>query len=92
MLHKRLNVLWEVIMVYGPANHSLSSLLLDELSSKIDSCTLPLRIGGDFNLLRSPIDKSNSTFSWPLTDSFNEFIHDCTLCEIPEGGCTFYLI
>lgn len=73
VLHKNLNVLWEVVVVYGPADHSLSALFLDELTTKIDSCNLPLRIGGDFNLLRFPVDKNNSNFSWPLADAFNDF-------------------
>lgn len=89
VLHKSLNVLWEIMVVYGPADHSLSAMFLDELSSKIDSCNLPLLIGGDFNLLRSPIEKNNDNFSWPLADAFNDFISDCAICEIPRTGARF---
>lgn len=73
-------------MVYRPADHSLSALFLDELSSKIDSCILRLLIGGDLNLLRSPSDKNNGNFSWPLADLFNDFISECALHEIPRVG------
>lgn len=50
---------------------------------------LLLLIGGDFNLLRSPSDKNNGNFSWPLVESFNDFISDCALREIPRVGARF---
>lgn len=89
VLHKSLNVLWVVLVVYGPVGHSLSTLFLDELTAKIDSCNLPLLIGGDFNLPRSPDDKNNSNFSWLLADAFNDFIADYALREIPRTGARF---
>ena len=49
--HRSLNSLLEIMVVYGPADHSMSYIFLDELSNKIDSCQLPLLIGGDFNLM-----------------------------------------
>ena len=55
---KALNTLMEVIMVYGPADHSIAPLFLNELSVKIESCNLPMVIGGDFNLLHCPSDKN----------------------------------
>lgn len=53
--HRDLNKLWEVVVVYGPANHSLSQFILDELTHKACSSNIPLLIGCDFNLLRSPL-------------------------------------
>ena len=50
------------MVVYGPAGHSLSYLFLDEILNKIESCDLPLLIGGDFNLMRSPLIKTLLTF------------------------------
>ena len=79
--HKALNLLWEFIVVYGPADHSLSSLFLDELSEKIEACNLPMVIGGDFNLLRSPSNKNNNNFSWPLANAFNDFISSNAICD-----------
>lgn len=86
VFHKSRNILWEIMVVYGPADHSLSPLFLDELTAKIDSCNLPLLIGGDFNLLRFPGDKNNSNFSWSLADAFNDFIAENALREIPRTG------
>ena len=62
---------------------------MDELSIKIESCQLPLLIGGDFNLLRLPSDKSSSNFSWPLADAFNAFIRDTAIREIPRVGARY---
>lgn len=87
--HHHLNALWEAMVVYGPADHSLSPLFLDEITSKIESCSIPLLIGGDFNLLRSPPDKNTPNFSWPLVDAFNDFISNCALREIPRVGSRF---
>lgn len=87
--HRHLNALWEVMVVYGPANHSLSPFFLDEISNKTESFTIPILVGGDFNLLRSPADKNSSNFSWPLADAFNGFIRDCALHELPRVGARF---
>ena len=86
---RSLNSLLEIMVVYGPANHAMSYAFLDELSIKIESCQLPLLIGGDFNLLRVPSDKSSPNFSWPLADAFNAFIRDMAIREIPRVGARF---
>ena len=83
--HKSMNTLCEYIVVYGPADHSLSNLFLNELSTKIESCTLPMVIGGDFNLLRCPLDKNNNNFSWSLANAFNDFISANAIRELPRG-------
>ena len=74
------------MVVYGPADHSLSYIFLDEIYNKIDSCQLPLLIGVDFNLLRYPSDKSSANFSWVLAAAFNAFIRDTAIREIPRVG------
>ena len=79
VFHRQLKSLWEVMVVYGPAAHSLSPSFLDEITHKVEACTLPLVIGGDFNLLRSPADKNTNNFSWSLADAFNDFISSCAL-------------
>ena len=62
---------------------------LDDLSNKIETCNIPLLIGGDFNLLRSPVDKNNANFSWPLANAFNDFISNNALRELPRVGARF---
>ena len=87
--HHSLNLLLEVMVVYGSADHSLSHLFLDKILNKIESCDLPMLIGGDFNLMRSPLDKNSPNFSWPLVDTFNTFIRDTAIREIPRVGARY---
>lgn len=54
---------WELIIVYGPADHTRSRDFLSELHDKIVSVSHPLVVGGDFNLIRSRNDKSNLVVS-----------------------------
>ena len=60
LFERSLNFKWEVIIVYGPADHSRSAAFLDELHRKISAASLPVVVGGDFNLLRVVEDKSNA--------------------------------
>ena len=39
--------------------------------------------------MRYPSDKSSSNFSWPLADTFNAFIRDMAIREIPRVGARF---
>jgi hypothetical protein len=45
------NFRWELIIVYGPAQHDKSMDFIAELSRKCLFATLPLVFGGDFNLM-----------------------------------------
>ena len=58
--HRRSGFRWEVIIVYGPADHARSPAFLAELRAKVARCATPLVIAGDFNLIRSPDDKSSA--------------------------------
>lgn len=89
VLHKALNVLWEVIVIYGPADHLLSHLFLDELHVTLSTCTLPFVLRGDFNLLRFPPDKNNYNLCWSRANAFNDFISDWALRELHRGGAPF---
>nr|XP_051208064.1 uncharacterized protein LOC127323999 [Lolium perenne] len=68
VLHRVSNKKMEVIGIYGPADHARSRGFLDEISVKIAGCTLPILMGGDFNLIRAAEDKSNDNLNWPLID------------------------
>ena len=43
-------------------------------------------IGGDFNLVRSALDKSSRVANERLIRAFNDFIGDLGLIEIHRGG------
>ncbi|XP_073358315.1 uncharacterized protein [Aegilops tauschii subsp. strangulata] len=51
LYERALNFKWEVIIVYGPADHSRSASFLEELNRKVSAASLPVVVGGDFNLL-----------------------------------------
>lgn len=83
------NVRWELITVYGPANHSLSADFISELSRKCLTTDLPLIIGGDFNMIREVEDKSNGTADRKLMEKFNFFIDLHQLREIKKSGSKY---
>ncbi|XP_071683220.1 uncharacterized protein [Lolium perenne] len=89
VLHRVSNKKLEVIGIYGPADHARSRGFLDEISGKIARCTLPILMGGDFNLIRAAEDKSNANLNWPLIDLFNNTIASWALREIPRTGARF---
>jgi hypothetical protein len=90
VLRSRLsNVRRELITVYGPAQHSSSSDFISELSRKCMRVTLPLLLGGDFNLIRFTEDKNNNNLDQALMDKFNMFIHLIQLQEIRRSGVKF---
>jgi hypothetical protein len=75
VLRSRLsNVRWELITVYGPAQYNSSADFISELSRKCMRATLPLLLGGDFNLIRFVEDKNNNNLDQTLMDKFNMFI------------------
>jgi hypothetical protein len=90
VLRSRLaNVIWELITMYGPAQHNLSIDFISELSRKCMRATLPLLLGGDFNLIRFTEDKNNSNLDQNLMDKFNMFIDLHQLQEIRRSGVKF---
>ena len=43
---------WRLVNVYGPVQEDKKSSFLQEVREIVSQCTLPLIIGGDFNLVR----------------------------------------
>ena len=81
-----------VIQVYGLADHSRSAEFLGELQAKVNSVTeaaLPVLVGGDFNLIRSGADKSNSNINWPRVAMFNDAIASMALREVARTSARF---
>jgi hypothetical protein len=75
VLRNRLtNLRWELITVYGPAQHSQSTDFIVELFRKCMRVSLPVVLGGNFNLIRFASDKNNDNINQPLMDKFNMFI------------------
>ena len=50
---------WNFVAVYGAAQDDNKLLFLSELARICESHALPILVGGDFNIIRSPTEKSN---------------------------------
>jgi hypothetical protein len=83
------NLRWELISVYGPAQHELSSYFITKLSRKCMVATLLLVLEGDFNLIRRSSDKNSDNVNRSLMDKFNIFIDLHQLQEIRRFGPRF---
>jgi len=84
---RKTNFRWVLMTVYGPAQHDLSVDFLTETSGRLNGQTLPVVIGGDFNLIREPDDKSFMRADVGLMNAFNTFIEQFGLREIKKT-CT----
>jgi hypothetical protein len=68
------NFRWELVTIYGHAQHEASSDFITELSGKCMVAVLPMVFGGDFNLIRSAKEKNTPNMNQALIDKFNMFI------------------
>jgi len=50
---------WGLVGIYGPNDHNLRYALFDELKLFISQWYIPWCLGGDFNVIRSPYEKSS---------------------------------
>jgi len=80
---------FNLIAVYGPAQVEHKSIFLLEMVRVCSKDTLPIVIGGDFNILRRPDEKNNVNFNdrWPFM--FNAVIDSLNLREIEMTGRKF---
>ena len=83
------NFIWSLVAVYGPAQEVAKTSFLCEMVNLAKDNPHPLIIGGDFNLLRFPFEKSKGRFDnrWPLL--FNAVIDSLNLREISMVGRQF---
>ena len=89
LTHRRSGFRWEVIIVYGPADHSRAPAFLAELRAKVEGCDTPLVVAGDFNLITSPDDKSSANIDPQRMRLFNDCIADLALREITRVGARY---
>ncbi|KAG2617313.1 hypothetical protein PVAP13_3NG179957 [Panicum virgatum] len=78
-----------ITTVYGPVYDDKKEDFLLELRSICDNCEGPHIIGGDFNLVRSALDKSNGAVDQNWCDKFNLWIDECNLVELHLMGRKF---
>jgi hypothetical protein len=89
ILYRTYRRIFMVMGIYGPADHEGSRTFLEEISAKVARSTIPLLMGGDFNLIRTTNDKNNDNLNWRLMDLFNKHIATWALREIPRSGARF---
>ena len=72
--------------VNGPAQYQNKQTFLVEMANTCSKESLPYLIGGDFNIMRRPDDKSSGVFDskWPIL--FNAVIESLDLKEIVMSG------
>ncbi|XP_020193058.1 uncharacterized protein [Aegilops tauschii subsp. strangulata] len=86
---RRVHFSWEVIFVYGPVDHGRSATFLAELKDKVERCTTPVVVAGDFNLIRCASEKSSPNVYQVRMRLFNDCIADLALHEIARVGARF---
>jgi hypothetical protein len=84
--NKVTNFRWELITIYGLANHDRSVEFIAEFSRKCLCATRPMVFGGDFNLVRQVSEKSNGNVNLNMMDRLNMFIDLHQLQEIRRNG------
>ena len=80
------NFKWSLVSVYGAAQDEHKPAFLRELVNLAKDNPYPILIGGDFNLLMFPYEKSRGRFDnhWPLL--FNALIDSLDLREVSMIG------
>jgi hypothetical protein len=83
------NFIWSLVSVYGAAQDVHKPAFLWELVNLAKDNPHPIIIGGDFNLLRYPHEKSRGRFytHWPFL--FNAVIDSLDLRAVSMGGRQF---
>jgi exonuclease III len=72
--------------IYGPAQIQNKGAFLAELTNTCSKENLPFIIGGDFNIMRKPEDKSSGDFDNKWPSLFNAVIKSLDLREIVMTG------
>jgi hypothetical protein len=80
---------WCLVIVYGAAQDDEKDDFLSDLSDICRDQSLPLLIGGDFNLLRGSNEKNKALKPSRWNDMFNYIINTYELREIDMSGGQF---
>ena len=77
---------WVLVVVYGAAQDAQKGEFLAELIRICENETLPIMVGGDFNIVRRQNEKNNDNFNerWPFI--FNAIIESLDLRELDLSG------
>jgi hypothetical protein len=78
-----------LVVVYAAAQPEFKEKFLTELVQACRKVSLPLLVGGDFNIIRSPSEKNNDNYDnqWPFL--FNAIIDGLNLRDMDMSGRKF---
>jgi hypothetical protein len=57
------NFEWMLVAVYGAAKEAEKNIFLHELVQTCNVGSVPIMVGGDFNIIRSPSEKNNLRYN-----------------------------
>ena len=77
---------WVLVTVYGAAQEENKAAFLSELVRLCDAETLPMLVGGDFNIIRNRDEKNNDKYDHRWPSVFNAIIESLDLREIALSG------
>jgi hypothetical protein len=83
------NFTWAFAGVYGPNLDPLRRSLGDELAGLLNLRDLPWCIGGNFNVIRFPCERSGATHIPSAMTEFSDFILEHGLMDLPLTGGSF---
>lgn len=74
--------IWHLVAVYGTAYNEFKLEFIAELHDTMSDLTYPVILGGDFNLVRSVVDKNNGIINNNFSYLFNDWVNKWALMEI----------
>jgi endonuclease/exonuclease/phosphatase family metal-dependent hydrolase len=84
--YKPIDFKFVLYSIYGPAQLQNKGAFLAEIANTYSKENLPFLIGGDFNIMRRPEDKSSGVFDHKWPSHFNAVIESLGLREIVMTG------
>ena len=77
---------WVLVSAYGAAQDDQKSFFLAEIVRMCEKETLPMMVGGDFNIIRNPTEKNNANYNPRWSFMFNAIIECIGLKELEMSG------
>lgn len=81
--------LWDLLVVYGAAQHDMKAKFLAEFASFLQHQINPLMAGGDFNIIRKESEKNKAGGYNKWSFIFNAIVEQANLRELNLGGRQF---
>ena len=75
--------------VYDSNDDNGRSAFFEELVTFMSNLDIPWCVGGDFNAIRFPYERSNGGRLTSVMTEFSEFIDSCNLINRPLDGARF---